>query len=69
MTIFRYDTTELQNILAANPIEKLTLEHVIPDDEGEQPLILKSKTLESFTTSKEDFDILSFHDVDLSYSP
>lgn len=52
-----YDTAELQNILLTNRIEKLTLENVTPDDEGEQPLILKSKTIESFTTGKEDFDI------------
>jgi hypothetical protein len=52
-----YDTVELQNILLTNKIEKLTLEHVSPDDEGELPLILKSKSLESFTASKEEFDI------------
>lgn len=52
-----YDTTELQNILSSNIIEKVTLEHVAPDDEGEVPLELKSETLISFTTSKEEFDI------------
>lgn len=52
-----YDTPDLQNILLVNKVEKLTLEHVTPDDEGELPLIVKSNTLESFTTSKEEFDI------------
>eukprot|EP00026_Physarum_polycephalum_P003426 Phypoly_transcript_03437.p1 GENE.Phypoly_transcript_03437~~Phypoly_transcript_03437.p1 ORF type:complete len:614 (+),score=121.79 Phypoly_transcript_03437:263-2104(+) len=52
-----YDTAELQNIISTNKIEKLTLEHVSPDDEGEVPLVVKSKTLETFTTSKEEFDI------------
>lgn len=61
-----YDTTELQNILLANKIEKLTLEHVTPDDEGEVPLVIKSHTLESFTSSKEEFDILFFSHLFIS---
>ena len=31
-----------------------------PDDEGELPLVVKSKSLKSFTTSKEEFGILSY---------
>lgn len=53
-----YDTTELQQLLLVNRIEKLTLERVVPDDEGEKPLVLQSKTLETFTTGAEEFGIL-----------
>jgi hypothetical protein len=54
-----YDPKELQQLLSSiTCIEKLTLEHVEPDDEGEQPLTVKSSSLESFTTSSVDFVIL-----------
>lgn len=65
-----YDPAELQQLLSSNNIEKLTLEHVEPDDEGEQPLIIKSQALESFTTSSVDFGITSMEqcdDLDLCY--